>query len=119
MLDLMAVKYVVAAEPLSEDERKGVQLVHAGDLWVYENGDALPRAFVVPNWQFAKSPQDALQQIRDPNFDPRRKAVLEETKDKRHAKLKGTNLTPSSPVPRPASRPFQRRHQHAEHRCGA
>jgi hypothetical protein len=103
MLDLMAVKYVVAAEPLSEDERKGVQLVHAGDLWVYENGDALPRAFVVPNWQFAKSPQDALQQIRDPNFDPRRKAVLEETKDKRHAKLKGTNLTPRplSPVPRP------------------
>jgi hypothetical protein len=103
MLDLMAVKYVVAAEPLSEDERKGVQLVHAGDLWVYENGDALPRAFVVPNWQFAKSPQDALQQIRDPNFDPRRKAVFEETKDKRHAKLKGTNLTPHPPssVPRP------------------
>ena len=103
MLDLMAVKYVVAAEPLSEDERKGVQLVHAGDLWVYENGDALPRAFVVPNWQFAKSPQDALQQIRDPNFDPRRKAVLEEAKDKRHSKPKGTNLTPRplSPVPRP------------------
>jgi hypothetical protein len=103
MLDLMAVKYVVAAEPLSEDERKGVQLVHAGDLWVYENGDALPRAFVVPNWQFAKSPQDALQQIRDPNFDPRRKAVLEEAKDKRHSKPKGTNLTPHPPssVPRP------------------
>ncbi len=103
MLDLMAVKYVVAAEPLSEDERKGVKLVHAGDLWVYENGDALPRAFVVPNWQFAKSPQDALQQIRDPKFDPRRKAVLEETKDKRHAKPEGTNLTPrsSSPVQGP------------------
>ena len=57
----------------------------------------------MPNWQFAKSPKDALQQIRDPNFDQRRKAVLEETKDKRHAKPKGTNLTPRppSPVPRP------------------
>ena len=103
MLDLMAVKYVVAAEPLSEEESKGLRLVHAGDLWVYENDDALPRAFVVTNWLFAKSPQNALQQIRDPKFNPRREAILEGTEGKRHAKPKGTNLTPRplSPVPRP------------------
>jgi len=103
MMDLMAVKYVVAAEPLSEEESKGLRLVYAGDLWVYENGDALPRAFVVPNWQFVKSPQDALRQIRDSKFDPRKKAILEEAKDEKHRRQGKTKLTtrPSSPAPRP------------------
>jgi len=103
MLDLMAVKYVVAAEPLSEEERIGLRLVHAGDLWVYENEDALPRAFVVPSWQFVKSSQEALRQVRDPKFDPSKMAVLEETKGKRYGKREGGKLTfrPSSPVPRP------------------
>ena len=103
MLDLMAVKYVVAAEPLSEDERKGLRLVHTGDLWVYENGNALPRAFVVPNWQFAKSPQDALQQICDPKFDPHKMAVLEEAEGKGYGKreVKKSTPRPSSLAPRP------------------
>jgi len=77
LLDLMSVKYVVAAEPLSADERKNLLLVHAGDLWIYENPDALPRAFALSSWIWAKSPQASLRQIRSPNLDLRKTAVLE------------------------------------------
>ncbi|MCS7263292.1 MAG: glycosyltransferase family 39 protein [Armatimonadetes bacterium] len=82
LLDLMAVKYIVASEPLSADERKSLRLVHSGDLWVYENPNALLRVFVVPKWRWAKSPEDALQQIKAKDFDPRKTVVLEEVWDK-------------------------------------
>ncbi|MCS7191579.1 MAG: hypothetical protein NZ937_01160 [Armatimonadetes bacterium] len=104
LLDLMAVKYIVAAEPLSSDERKSLRLVHSGDLWVYENPNALPRAFVVPQWRWAKSPEDALQQIKAKDFDPRKTVVLEEMWDegRRTEKTNLQNLHPSPLVPRPA-----------------
>ncbi len=103
LLDLMAVRYVVAAEPLGADERKDLRLVHAGDLWIYENPDALPRAFVVTEWRLLKSPQNALQQIKSPDFDPRRFAVLESARDMKQRTIAGESVIPrpSSPVPRP------------------
>ncbi|MFN3420456.1 MAG: hypothetical protein ACK40X_01850, partial [Armatimonadota bacterium] len=104
LLDLMAVKYVVAAEPLGADERKDLRLVHTGDLWIYENPNALPRAFVMPKWRLVNSPQDALQQIGSPDFDPRKFAVLESVRDtKQKATIdKSFTARPSSPVPYPA-----------------
>lgn len=77
MMDLMAVRYVIAAKPLSAGERKELKLVHVGDLWVYENSDALPRAFALPNWRWGKSPQSVLRQICSRNFNPRQVALLE------------------------------------------
>lgn len=94
LLDLMAVKYVVAAEPLGADERKDLRLVHARDLWIYENPDALPRAFVVPEWRLLKSPQDALRQIKSPDFDPRRIVVLESGQDEKRRKSASEFLVP-------------------------
>lgn len=77
LLDLMAVRYIVAAEPLSTEEQKGLRLVQAGDLWIYENGAALPRAFAVNGWQWVRAPEEALGKIKAPNFDPRKTAILE------------------------------------------
>ncbi len=77
LLDLMAVRYVLAAVPLSPKERNGLRLVHEGEWWVYENPDALPRAFVVTDWRWANSPDDALRQITRPDFAPHRWAILE------------------------------------------
>lgn len=77
LLDLMAVRYVLAAVPLSPKERDGLRLVHTGEWWVYENPDALPRAFVVTDWRRANSPDDALRQITRPEFAPHRWVVLE------------------------------------------
>ncbi len=103
LLDLMAVKYVVAAEPLPADERKGLHLVHAGDLWIYENPGALPRAFVVSNWQWAKSPTEALKRIKSPDFDPQETTILEGARDAGRGTGKATSQKsrPSSPVPHP------------------
>ncbi|MCS7186165.1 MAG: hypothetical protein RMK89_04325 [Armatimonadota bacterium] len=100
LLDLMGVKYVVAAEPLSADERKSLRLVHSGDLWIYENQDALPRAFVVPESKWAKSPSEALQQIKSPKFDPRKVVILEGARDSGHetSEASSQNLRSSSPV---------------------
>jgi len=91
LLDLMAVRYVLAAVPLSPKERDGLRLVHEGEWWVYENPNALPRAFVVTDWRWANSPEDALRQITRPEFAPHRWVVLE----------------PSPLFPRPPTLPFR------------
>ncbi len=92
LLDLMAVRFIVAAVPLPSDESKGLRVIHESDLWVYKNPDALPRAFAVTAWQWATSPEDALRQVTRPAFDPRRTVILE--------RLSGS----PSLVPRPPSR---------------
>lgn len=84
LLDLMAVRYIIAAEQLSLKERKGLRLVHRGDLWIYENPDALPRAFVVTEFRRAKTPQDALRQIIAADFNPHRFVVIESPSDVRY-----------------------------------
>ncbi len=107
LLDLMAVRYVLAAVPLSPKERNGLRLVHEGEWWVYENPDALPRAFVVTDWRWANSPDDALRQITRPNFAPHRWAILETSP---LSSPSASNLpsfvssVTSSPMP-PSSRP--------------
>ncbi|MGQ9461781.1 MAG: hypothetical protein ACUVRR_01775 [Candidatus Fervidibacter sp.] len=82
LLDLMAVRYIVAAEPLSTEEQRGLRLVRAGDLWIYENGDALPRAFAVNVWQWVGSSEEALGKIKAPNLDLSKTAILEGERSK-------------------------------------
>jgi len=103
LLDLMAVKFVVAAEPLSAEERKDLRLVHAGDLWVYENPKALPRAFAVFRWRWAKSPQEALKEVRSPNFDPHETAILERLQG--DTRGMGGNYRRDAPFSLPAPHP--------------
>jgi hypothetical protein len=52
------------------------RLIHSGDVKVYENLDALPRAFFVPNWQTAPDSETALAIMAEPDFDPRETVVL-------------------------------------------
>ncbi len=47
------------------------------DARVYENTGALPRAWVVGRQRLAASPELALHAVGDPDFDPRRTAVVE------------------------------------------
>ncbi len=77
LLDLMAVRYIVAAEPLPKNERVSLRLVHAGDLWVYENDGAFPRVWVADQLRWAKTPQDALRQVKIGKLNLRRTVVLE------------------------------------------
>ncbi len=52
-----------------------VQL-YSGDVKIYENLDALPRAFVVPR-ALARRGNDALAAMRDPAFDPASQVILD------------------------------------------
>lgn len=56
----------------------GLELVHSGDLFVYRNARALPRAFLVPRWRVIPDAKARLEALTDPAFDPRQEALLEE-----------------------------------------
>ncbi len=52
------------------------QLIHSGDVKIYENLDVLPRAYLVADWQWAADTPGAVEALRDPQFDGRQTAVL-------------------------------------------
>ena len=52
------------------------RMIHSGDVKIYENLDALPRAFFVADWEWQPDVASSVTQLQDPNFDPRQTAVL-------------------------------------------
>ncbi len=62
---------------LAKDGR--FRLAHSGDVKVYEYVDALPRAFVVPKAVSAASDDEALAFMQNPDFDPSKTVVIQET----------------------------------------
>ena len=52
------------------------RLVHSGDVKIYENLDALPRAFLVYDWRFLPEIDDALEAMSAAGFDPAKQAVI-------------------------------------------
>lgn len=52
------------------------RLIHSGDVKIYENQEAQPRAFIVGDWQWQPDTAAAVTAMSAPGFDPRRTAVL-------------------------------------------
>jgi hypothetical protein len=52
------------------------QLVHSGDVKIYENLDVLPRAFAVHEARFLETDAEVLGTLRDEAFDPAREVLL-------------------------------------------
>jgi hypothetical protein len=83
LLDLLNAKYVITiAEPGEEMtalERSdpNVGLVYDGEVKIYENEDALPRAFFVPGYLVVKDPTQALAELGSDGFDPGAYVILE------------------------------------------
>ncbi|MDI7276764.1 MAG: flippase, partial [Anaerolineae bacterium] len=73
ILDLLNVRYVLTEERI---ERRGYTLVHEGDLCIYRNDDALPRAFVT--FQARVFPDRASLLAALPQADPREAVLLEQ-----------------------------------------
>lgn len=52
------------------------RLIHSGDVKIYENLDAQPRAFIVYDWGLAGSIDEAIAMMGNPEFDLRVSAVI-------------------------------------------
>jgi hypothetical protein len=70
-------------------------LIHSGDVKIYENRDALPRAFVVGDWQWQPDSAAAVTAMTAPGFDPARTAVLvgQETPQSRQPQTRAAQAT--------------------------
>jgi len=73
--DLAGVEYVVSYRPVSHP---GLEPIFDGEVKVYRNRTALPRAYLVGNYRVIADGPRRLQYMRSPRFDPRREVVLEE-----------------------------------------
>jgi hypothetical protein len=80
LLDIMNIKYVLtSAYPPLDPSR--FRVVHRGDLLVWENLTALPRAYIARNALVSGSVEEALAALGAPAFDRRSTVVLEERPD--------------------------------------
>lgn len=79
MFDLLNVRYLVARadRPFPSGTEDQFRLVYDDEVKVYENLHAFPRAFLVHRAVTAASPEEALELLRRPGFDPASEAVVE------------------------------------------
>jgi hypothetical protein len=73
LLDLLGVRYVATE---GEVPNADYELVYDGEIRIYENSDALPRAFALPRVELT-SEQEAADRL--PSLDPRRFVLLDES----------------------------------------
>ena len=73
-LDMMNVRYILSQAPVS-----GTSSVYSGSesgFSVYENLDALPRAYLVGQTEIIEDPSEAMYRIQELDFDPALTAIL-------------------------------------------
>lgn len=75
ILDLLNVKYLLSFTPLDGSRYK---LVKDGVVKIYENPDALPRAFFVEKLLQVKSEAEVLRRMQLPSFDPAKMVYVSE-----------------------------------------
>jgi len=78
--DLANVHYLLTTKPVSGTTEAGAWRLFRqdGEVRAYQNPAALPRVYVVPAVRTV-APDDALEAVFDPGWDPRQEAVVEET----------------------------------------
>ncbi|MEW6756307.1 MAG: YfhO family protein [Candidatus Latescibacterota bacterium] len=74
--DLAGVDYLVSARPL---RRSGLRLILDGPINVYRNSAALPRTYLVGDYEVEPASAERLGRLRSASFDPRRLVLLEES----------------------------------------
>ncbi len=76
LLDMLNVRYVLSKVPI---ERPGYALVYDGEILIYENLDALPRAYTVPHARVIADEGERLAALA--TLDPRREVIIEQPLD--------------------------------------
>lgn len=74
LLDLLNVRYLLTTRTVNAP---GWVLAYDGEVRVYRNQEALPRAFTIGRVRVVDGREAALAALGDPAFDPRRELVLE------------------------------------------
>ncbi|MGI6368497.1 MAG: oligosaccharide flippase family protein [Anaerolineae bacterium] len=72
LLDMLNVRYVLSSEAI---DREGYALAYEGEILIYENLDALPRAYTVPAARVVPDPAERWEALR--SMDPRQEVILE------------------------------------------
>jgi hypothetical protein len=76
MLDALNMRYILSIEPLPDPD---LRLVYQGDLWIYENPNALGRLQFYDSLQVLPDSEAVLAAISAPTFDPQTQVYLEAT----------------------------------------
>jgi len=74
--DLLGVRFIIASSNLTE--QLSLPLVYRGEVSVYENPNAYPRAFLVQGFRKASNYTEAQQMLTQSNFDPRSEVTIED-----------------------------------------
>ena len=76
VLNMLNTRYLISRQPLAGTAFTAV--VESGDRYLYRNGNALPRAFLVDSVKVITDKNAIFEVLRDPGFDPGRYAIVEE-----------------------------------------
>ena len=74
-LQLLNVKYILADREFRGED---LELVYDGEIKICEDLKAYPRAWVVPEAKVLKTKEEIFEELRSPDFDPRKTVILEE-----------------------------------------
>ncbi|MCS7223008.1 MAG: YfhO family protein [Armatimonadetes bacterium] len=61
LLDMMSVRYILTPNRLKEAEKASLRAVYKGEIWIYENRTALPRAWFAREVATVSDPKEALK----------------------------------------------------------
>ncbi len=75
VLDVMGVKYILSSKALSHPGIR--QAFQRKSVWIYENPDCLPRAFLQTRARFARDWEEAAGWVGSEGFDPAGMVVIE------------------------------------------
>ncbi len=88
---LLNVKYILVD---SELKGEGLKLVYNGEIKIYEDQDAFPRAWIVPEASVLMTKEEIFKELCRPEFDLRRKVILEEEYPNHIPEFRTSNLKP-------------------------
>ncbi len=74
-LQLLNVRYVLVENELNGE---GLKPVYDGEIKIYEDMKAFPRAWIVPEAKILKRKEDIFEEMRNPGFNPGKTVILEE-----------------------------------------
>jgi type IV secretory pathway TrbD component len=74
ILDMLNVKYAAVAEKM---DIPGYRLANTGAVYLYENLNALPRAYLADSFLVLKKDAEIADHLKSKDFDPRKEVILD------------------------------------------